>query len=155
MKHLVLIVALALAACAGSAAASNPLLTELTRINNAGLADLQNVEKVASTPNAAMPGGIEDQDGLRCAQAATVVLTQINALNAAANGPGAGAMTVAEMASLFQPGSPQFDQAQNTLVTGCVAKANDVLGAAGVIAAGGVVGAMVQAPMILPLAAGG
>lgn len=140
----------ALAACA--TANTNPLINELAKISAAGLADLQRVEAVASVPNAALPGGIEDKDGLACAQAAVTVLTQIQAVNTAANGPGAGALTVAEMASLFQPGSPQYDSAANTLGTGCLAKANDVLGPTGVVAAGGVVGAMVATNGILPLA---
>jgi hypothetical protein len=131
---------------------ANPLIVELTKIGNAGTGDLKSVEAVASVPNTGLPGGIEDQAGLQCAQAGVVVLTQIQAVNAAANGPGAGVLTLAEMASLFQPGSPQANQAQDTLATGCVAKANQVLGAAGVIAAGGVVGAMVTSPVILPLA---
>lgn len=147
---------LALSSCAAftsTTSLNNPLIVELTKIGNAGLADLKSVEAVASVPNTAMAGGIEDQAGLQCAQAAVTVLTQIQALNNAANGPGAGALTLAEMASLFQPNSPQFDSAQNILATGCVAKANAVMGAAGVIAAGGVVGAMVASPQILPLLA--
>ena len=147
--------ALSLGACATSATATNPLLGVMTKIANAGAADLTRVEAVASVPNPALPGGIEDQDGLRCAQAAMVVLTQIQAVNQAANGPGAGAFTLAEMASLFQPGSPQFNSAQNTLTTGCIAKANNILGPAGVIAAGGVVGAIAANSAILPLAMGG
>lgn len=146
----------ALGACSSTSTTSiaDPLIKVLTKINDAGLSDLKRVEAVASVPNTNLPGGIEDKDGLACAQAGVVVLTQIQAVNAAANGPGAGVLTVAEIASLFQPGSPQANQAQNTLAAGCVAKANDVLGAAGVIAAGGVVGAMAVTPQILPLAAG-
>lgn len=155
-RSLVILVALALSACASAnnPVATNPLIDVLTKINNAGLADLQRVEAVASVPNINLPGGIEDQAGLACAQAATVVLGQIQAVNAAANGPGAGVMTVAEVASLFQPGSPQANQAQDTLATGCIAKANQVMGAAGVIAAGGVIGAIAASPTILPLAGG-
>ena len=159
MKHVLCFAALALLLGGCSllpvqpSAGSNPLINVLTRINAAGLADLTRVEAVASVPNAGMPGGIEDADGLHCAQAATVVLGQVQAVNAAANGAGAGVLTLAEMASLFQPGSPQANQAQNTLAAGCVAKANDVLGAAGVVLAGGVVGAVATNPSILPLAA--
>lgn len=153
-RNLSIIIVLLLAACASSTA-SNPLIAVLAKINNAGLADLQRVEAVASVPNPNLAGGIEDKDGLQCAQAATTVLTQIQAVNAAANGPGAGVLTVAEIASLFQPGSPQAAQAQNTLSAGCVAKANDVLGPAGVIAAGGVVGAIASTQSILPLLAAG
>lgn len=151
---ILLLIAVLCASCAGTAPGStNPLINVLTKINNAGLADLKRVEAVAGVPNANLPGGIEDKDGLQCAQAGEAVLTQINAVNAAANGPGAGALTLAEMASLFQPGSPQFNQAQNTLAAGCVAKANDVMGPAGVVAAGGVVGAIAANQSILPLLA--
>ena len=146
---------LGLGACATTATASNPLIQELTAINNAGLADLARVEVVAAVPNPGLPYGQEDHDGVVCAQAGVAVLTQIQAVNTAANGAGAGVLTVAEIASLFQPGSPQFIQAQNTLVAGCNAKAVEVLGPAGVIAAGGVVGAMVSTSAILPLMAGG
>lgn len=132
--------------------AVDPLIQEITNINNAGLADLQSVEAVASVPNANLPSGIEDEDGLNCAKAGVTVLTQTQSVLTAANNPNAGVLTVAEIASLFQPGSVQYNQASNTLATGCVAKANDVLGAAGVVAAGGVVAAMVANTEILPLA---
>jgi hypothetical protein len=131
----------------------DPLITELGKISAAGLADLTQLEAVASVPNKALPGGIEDADGLACAQAAVVVLTQVQAVNTAASGPGAGALTTAEIASLFQPGSVQYNQATNTLAAGCVAKANDVLGPAGVVAAGGVIGALSITNGILPIAA--
>lgn len=153
-------VVLALSACttlptsnSSSASIADPLIKELAAINAAGIGDLQGVENIASVPNAGLPGGIEDQDGLRCAQAGVVVLEQIQTVNAAGNKAGAGVLTLGEMASLFQPGSAPYDQAMNTLTTGCVAKANDVLGAAGVIAAGGVVGALVSTSNILPLVA--
>jgi hypothetical protein len=134
---------------------ANPLFVELSDISQAGLGDLARVEAIASVPNPGLPGGVEDQAGLTCAQAGTSVLTQVNAVNAAANGPGAGVLSVAEVASLFQPGSPSFNQAEDTLATGCVDKANAVLGAAGVLAAGGVVAAMVASPQILPLLVAG
>ena len=151
-KRSIIAIALLLGACA-SPQATNPLISVLTKISNAGLADIQKAEGVASVPNANLPGGIEDLHGLQCLQASQTLLTQINAINTAANGPGAGAITLAEMASLFQPGSPQFIQAQDTLVAGCNAKAVDVLGPAGVVAAGGIAGAIVSAPQILPLVA--
>lgn len=141
------------ASSTSSASIADPVIKVLIKISSAGLADIQQVETVASVPNTGLPGGIEDQDGLQCAKAAQSVLTQINAVNTAANGAGAGVLTLAEMASLFQPGSPQYTQAENTLATGCVAKANDVLGAAGVLAAGGVVGAIAANQAILPLIA--
>ena len=148
-----LALALALTSCAVfNSKVIDPLVTELGKISAAGLADLARVETVASVPNPGLPGGIEDADGLACAKAGVVVLSQIQAVNTAANGPGAGVLTTAELASLFQPGSPAYLQAENTLAAGCVAKANDVLGAAGVVAAGGVIGALAANSAILPLA---
>lgn len=156
---------ISLAACAspgGSGVPSNllsqlgnALIKEVTAISAAGLADIKQLEAVASVPNPGLPGEIEDQDGLACAKAAEGVLTQINAINAAANGPGAGALTAAEIASLFAPGSPQFAQASKTLNAGCYAKAYDVVGPMGIALGGGVVGVMTTAPQILPLAAAG
>lgn len=151
LKYIVVIpfLALALAACANSSGKgpANALITVLSRISNTGIADLAVVESVAK---AATP---PDTDGYNCAVAATTVAQQIAALNAAANVSGAGALTLAEMASLFQPGSAQFNAAQNTLASGCVAKANDVLGPAGVVAAGGVIGVLAATNSVLPLAA--
>lgn len=144
-----LALALSLSACAGNPAtnpATNPLATALSRISNTAAADLQTAQKVAL---AATP---PDQDGANCAAAALTVQAQVNKVVAAANAPGAGAFTVAELASLFQPGSAQFNQANNTLASGCVAKANDVVGPAGVVAAGGVAGVLAATNTILPLA---
>lgn len=125
----------------------DPLITDLSKINNTAVADLQNVEAVAK---AATP---PDTDGLNCAAAAITVSGQINAVLAAANTPNAGVLTTAELASLFQPGSAQYDAAKQTLTSGCAAKAQDVLGAAGVLAAGGVVGAIAAGQVLPTLAA--
>lgn len=132
---------------------NDALITDLGKIAATATADLQQVEKVASVPNARMPGGIEDQDGYNCAAAAITVGAQIQAVMAAGAGPGAGIMTTAEIASLFQPGSAQYNQAKQTLTSGCAAKAQDVLGAAGVLAAGGVVGAIATGQVLPILAA--
>lgn len=152
-KALLIVPIVFLAACSSTSTSTNPLFTVLSKISAAGIADIAKVEAVASVPNPGLAGGIEDAHGLACAQAAGSVLTQINAVNAAANGPGAGVLTAGEMASLFQPGSPAFTQAQDTLVAGCNAKAVDVLGPAGVVAAGGVIGAIATTQSILPLIA--
>ena len=143
----------------GATSVFDPLITVLTRINNGGIDGLTRVIAIASVPNPDLPGSIEDAHGLTCAQAGMKVLLQIQALNAAGKGTAASGVTSnlavdAEMASLFKPGSPQFNSARDTLAAGCLAKANDVLGPAAVIAAGGVIGAMTLAPQILPLAAG-
>lgn len=141
---------LLLASCAAiNTTVVDPLLTDLSKINNTAIADLQQAIKVA---DAATP---PDVDGASCAQSAITVGGQINAVFAAANNGGSatGPLTLAELASLFQPGSIQYDQAKQTLTSGCAAKAQDVLGAAGVLAAGGVVGAIAAGSILPTLAA--
>ena len=125
---------------------NDALLTDLAKIGNTAVADLQNVENVAK---AATP---PDTDGYNCAAAAIMVGGQINAVMTAANQPTAGVLTTAEIASLFQPGSAQYNQAKQVLTSGCAAKAQDVLGAAGVLAAGGALGA-IAGGQVLPLLA--
>lgn len=148
MKRIVFMVAiLSLVACSQINKKADPLITALSRIGNTATADLQTAQTVAK---AATP---PDMDGYNCAGAAIVVSGQVNQVVTAAHVPSAGAFTVAELASLFQPGSAQYNQALNTLSTGCVAKANDVLGPTGVVAAGGVAGALAATNSILPLAA--
>lgn len=124
----------------------DPLLTDLSKIGNTTGADLKNVVAVA---NAATP---PDADGANCATAALTVQQQIAKVLTAANTPAAGVLTTAEVASLFQPGSAQYNQARQTLTSGCAAKAQDVLGAAGLLAAGGVLGA-ISAGQVLPVLA--
>lgn len=136
-----------LAGCSTVNKAIDPLITALSRISNTAASDLTTMQSVAL---AATP---PDQDGANCAAAALKVQGQVNAVITAAHVPTAGAFTVAELASLFQPGSAQFNQAQNVLATGCIAKANDVMGAAGVLAAGGVAGVLAATNTVLPLAA--
>lgn len=147
-RFLFLIVALGLTACATSSTTpTNTLITVLSKISNTAAADLTDAQQVAL---AATP---PDTDGANCAAAALTVQAQVAKVVAASNVSGAGAFTVAELASLFQPGSAQYNQANNTLAAGCIGKANDVLGPAGVIAAGGVAGALAATNSILPLAA--
>jgi hypothetical protein len=125
----------------------DPLITDISKINNTAGGDLVIVENVAK---AATP---PDTDGYNCAAAAITVNGQIGQVLTAANVTGAGALTTGELASLFQPGSQQYNSVKQTLTSGCAAKAQDVLGAAGVLAAGGVVGALAATNTILPLAA--
>lgn len=127
----------------------DPLITDISRINNTASADLTVAQSVAQ---AATP---PDTDGFNCAGAAIAASAQINKVlaAAAAGGANAGAFTTAEIASLFQPGSAQYNAVNQLLVSGCAAKAQDVLGAAGVLAAGGVAGAIATSNIILPLAA--
>lgn len=137
-----------LAGCAAfNAKVVDPLITAISKINNTAIADLQTAEAVAK---AATP---PDADGFNCANAAILVSGQIQTVLKAAGTTNAGVLTTAELASLFQPGSAQYNAVQQELTTGCAAKAQDVLGAAGVLAAGGVIGALATASGILPLAA--
>jgi UDP-3-O-[3-hydroxymyristoyl] glucosamine N-acyltransferase len=153
MKRILFIAfALTLAACASSTTTTatgpaNQLIVALSRISNTGVADLTVSENVA---NAATP---PDTAGATCAAAAITVAQQVQKVMTAANVSNAGVFTTAELASLFQPGSPQYNQAANTLAAGCIAKANTVLGPTGVIAAGGVVGALANSNALLPLVA--
>jgi hypothetical protein len=127
--------------------ASSQFFQVLTKINATGQADLLGVEAVAK---AATPA---DLDGYNCAAAAITVAGQIQQVNTAASSTtGAGVLTAAEMGTLFAPGSAQFNQAQNTLASGCIAKANDVVGPAGVAVGGGVIG-LLNAGKLLPLVA--
>lgn len=125
----------------------DPLLTDLAKIGNTVQADLQNVVVVA---NAATP---PDVDGANCATAALTVQGQIAKVLTAANTPAAGVLTTAEVASLFQPGSAQYNQAKQVLTSGCAAKAQDVLGPVGVLAAGGALGAIASGQVLPILAA--
>ncbi|HUK59367.1 MAG TPA: hypothetical protein VLV50_09065 [Stellaceae bacterium] len=136
---------LSLAACAAlNSKVVDPLLTDLQKINATAAADLNNAEAVAK---AATP---PDTDGANCAAAVLTVQGQIAQVMAANDLSNAGMLTAAEVASLFQPGSAQYNQAENTVATGCIAKANDVLSAAKVVAAGGVAAVL---PQIIQLAA--
>jgi hypothetical protein len=125
----------------------DPVITLISKLSNTANGDLviaENVAKAATPP---------DTDGFNCAATAITVNGQISAVLAAANVKGAGVLTTGELASLFQPGSQQYNAVKQQLTSGCAAKAQDVLGAAGVLAAGGVVGAMAAGNTILPLAA--
>lgn len=149
------IIAAALFGCAGPISGvqstvtdvSDALLTDLAKIGNTAQTDLAKADAVAL---AATP---PDQDGHVCLTTVGGVLGDIQKVNAAAGGAGAGVFTVGEMASLFQPGSIQYNTEKQKLVSGCAAKAQDVLGAAGVLAAGGVVGAIAAGQMLPVLAA--
>jgi len=125
----------------------DPLITDISKLNNTASGDLVIAENVAT---AATP---PDTDGYNCAAGAIVASGQINKVLAAAQGTGAGVITTGELASLFQPGSQQYNAVKQELTSACAAKAQDVLGAAGVLAAGGVVGAIAVSNQILPLAA--
>lgn len=125
---------------------SDPALKTLAQIGNTAVADATQAKAVAL---AATP---PDTDGANCWTGVITAIGEIQQVNAAAGGSNAGVFTATEMASLYQPGSAQFDQVTNLVASACVAKANDVLGAANVLAAGGV---MAVLPKVIPLAAAG
>lgn len=112
---------------------STAITTVLTQLGNTLTTDLQ---QQAKTAMAATP---PDVDGARCAGvlpnpavagdlgtgalAVAAAIQRVNAVNA--NAP-IGALTVAEIATLYQPGSEQFNWAVTTLETACIAKVHDV-----------------------------
>lgn len=128
------ILAAALFGCAAvSSSQSTQISTVLTQIGNTLTIDLQ---QQAATAMAATP---PDVDGARCAGtlpdptkpgdlgtgalSVAAAIQRVNAVNA--NKP-VGALTVAEIATLYQPGSAQFNWAVTTLETACIAKVHDV-----------------------------
>jgi hypothetical protein len=109
-----------LGGCANNAQGQT-VLSNLTTIANTASADLTTAIAVA---NAATP---PDADGAACASAALTVATNIKAVIAATPaGATVGVFTTAEIASLYAPGSAQFNQAVKTIETGCIAKLHDI-----------------------------
>lgn len=122
-----------LMSCTNQTAAGDSLITVLTKVANTAQADLTQATSIA---NAATP---PDTDGVMCYTALMAVNSDIlKVLNA---GQGGGIIATAEVASLFQPGSIQYVTEQQK-VGQCAPKAQDVLGPAGLLAAGGVAGAI-------------
>lgn len=139
-----------LASCSGTTnpiySATDPLITVLSRVANTAGTDLTVAENVA---NAATP---KDTDGFTCDAALLTVQGQISAVVTAAHVPTAGVFATAELASLFQPGSQQYNQAKQLIVSGCAAKAQDVMGPTALLGSG-VLGALAVGQQIAPLAA--
>ena len=121
------------AACALSAAQSDSITTVLTQLGNTLTADLlqQRAVALAATP--------PDLDGAACAgtlptnpadattgTGALTVAAAIQNVLAVTAGKSVGALTVAEVATIYQPGSAQFNWAVKTLETACIAKAHDI-----------------------------
>jgi hypothetical protein len=125
----------------------DPVITALAKINATATADLVKAQKVA------LAEAPPDQDGFACYASVLVVSGQIAAVMTAAQGPGAGIFTSLQLASAFQPNGAQYNLVTQELRSGCAAKAQDVLGAAGVLAAGGAIGAIASG-QILPMLAG-
>lgn len=118
----------AILALAGCAQTGKPdqITSVLDQIANTATADLQTSIAVA---NAATP---PDADGAACSQAvltAAAAMQQVLAASTAAGGT-VGAFTTAEIASLYQPGSAQYNYVVKTVGTGCLNKIVDVAGQA-------------------------
>lgn len=151
-------------------AKSDAVITVISKINNTAIVDLRQSQAVAM---AATP---PDTDGFNCSAGAITVFGQINAVIAAAKSSPAtagtaatattpavaaklasapGAFTQAELATIFAPNSPQWNQVKDTITSACAAKVAKVIGAAQMTLAGGVVGVLAGAAgnAILPLAA--
>lgn len=134
---------------------SSSIETVLTQLGNTLVSDLQSQKAVAL---AATP---PDVDGAACAGAlpdptkpgdtgtgALAVAAAIQRVATATVGQKPGALTVAEIASLYQPGSDQFNWSVKTLETACIAKVHDVNQA--INSTAGIIAAL---PSILALAA--
>lgn len=124
---------LVLTGCAISQAQSDQITKVLTQLGNTLTADLQAQRAVAL---AATP---QDTDGAQCAgtlpdpnvsgdqgTGALAVAAAIQRVAAATAGKAVGSLTVVEIATLYQPGSAQFNWAVKTLETACIAKVHDV-----------------------------
>jgi len=130
------VICLSLTSCAGglvTQSQSQQIETVLTQLGNTLTTDLQQQRLVAL---AATP---PDLDGAQCAgtlpdptkpgdlgTGALAVAAAIQRVAVVTAGKSVGALTVAEIATLYQPGSAQFNWAVKTLETGCIAKIHDV-----------------------------
>jgi hypothetical protein len=146
---------LALTGCAVSADQSTQISQVLTQLGNTLTASLQQQAAVAL---AATP---PDTDGARCAgtlpdpakpgdlgTGALAVSAAIQRVAAVTAGQQVGAITLAEIGTLYQPGSAQFNWAVTTIETACIAKIHDVNQAINSQA-----GIMTALPSVLALAA--
>lgn len=129
----IILAPLALCGCAATQAQTDVITTTLTQISNTAITDLQNQAKVAL---AATP---PDVDGAQCAgtlpdptkagdtgTGALAVAAAIQRVAAVTTGQPVGVFTTAEIATLYQPGSAQFNWAVKTIETACIAKIHDV-----------------------------
>jgi hypothetical protein len=112
---------LALTGCVQKPGTTSPLITQLTALVNTANGDLNTTIAVAT---AATP---PDTHGVDCAKAGQTVAANIQKeLAAIAPGATVGVFTVAEVASLYQPGSAQTNAVVTTIETGCIAKLHDL-----------------------------
>lgn len=146
--------ALSLAGCA-TQAQSDATSKLIVGLANKSISDLQGVVTVA---NAATP---PDTDGAQCAgklpdpanpadlgTGGLAVAAAVQKVALATTGQQVGAFTTAEILSLYQPGSAQFNWAVKTIETACIAKVHDINQAAAGTTAGimGVVATFLGVP---------
>jgi hypothetical protein len=145
---LVGLAAIALTGCVvGASPASKQMMANLTTVANAGTADLDGVIAVA---NAATPPA---PHLAACATATLQVAAAMKQVLAATpTGSTVGVFTAAAVASLYQPGSAQYNYAVTTIETGCIAEVHDVMQSAQATA--GMPAAIVAALGIAGLPAG-
>lgn len=146
---------ISLGGCTISSSESQQIETVLTQLGNTLTSDLEEQHAVAL---AATP---PDLDGAQCAgtlpsnpsdattgSGALTVAAAIQNVAQVTAGKQVGALTVAEIATLYQPGSAQFNWAVKMLETACIAKVHDVNQA--INSTAGIITAL---PSILALAA--
>lgn len=138
LKTSVVCILLGTSGCVGgltlSSADNDAIQATLTKLGNTATSDINTAISVA---NAATP---VDTDGARCGQGALTVVQAIQKVIASTAGPATvGVATKVEIASLYQPGSAQYNYVVTTLETACIAKVHDVnqatTSAAGIISA--------------------
>lgn len=142
-----------LVACSTTGSSTNPLNGFLAGLANKATLDLQTAVKTAGVQVTDTTGThAVDPAGVTCGNTLIAVQTNVNAVLAAANQPGAGAVTAAEIGSLMLPGTPQTNAIRDMVVQGCALKVAQITNAV----AGGAVwfGALSQAfQIVAPLAA--
>ena len=122
--------------------ASDALVKDLTAVANTNQSDIGQGIIAAGT---VLPstGKAVDPDGVACLTAIKTVNADVLAILANAQGtvgspasgttaavaPTGGAITTAEVASIFIPNGQFYNNEKQILVTGCAAKAQDMLGA--------------------------
>lgn len=100
---------------------TDPTVTNLTTIANAATADLNNGIAVA---NAATPPAPHLASCYTSILAVNTAMAKVLAATPA--GSTVGVFTAAAVASLYQPGSAQFNWTVETIETGCIAEWHDL-----------------------------
>lgn len=104
-----------------TAAQTTTLTANLTTIANSAQSDFTGVVNVA---NAATPPA---PHVATCAQGGITVNAAMQKVLAATAGQTVGVFTAAAVASLYQPGSAQFQWVVTTLQTACIAEVTDLM----------------------------